>query len=121
MKVKLKLKGLDNEGVKMITFHSNSSVKLRHIARAINSSKLASWAFVLSLLLQLVSGERREALVRVQPGGIEVRGEYSHSGPNGINASGLIQTVSELLNLSNSNTKLCGKKNNLATIGYIIK
>eukprot|EP00057_Strongylocentrotus_purpuratus_P007026 XP_011661500.1 PREDICTED: RING finger protein 215 isoform X2 [Strongylocentrotus purpuratus] len=92
MKVKLKLKGLDNEGVKMITFHSNSSVKLRHIARAINSSKLASWAFVLSLLLQLVSGER-EALVRLQPGGIEVRGVYSRSGPNGINASGLIQTI----------------------------
>lgn len=105
MKVKLKLKGLDNEGVKMITFHSNSSVKLRHIARAINSSKLASWAFVLSLLLQLVSGERREALVRVQPGGIEVRGEYSRSGPNGINASGLIQTVSKLPLLKLTNKK----------------
>nr|XP_054749469.1 RING finger protein 215-like [Lytechinus pictus] len=92
MKMKLKMKGLENEAGKLTTHYPNSPVKLRHIAKVIKSSKLASWAFVLSLLLQLVSGER-EAIVRVQPGGIEVRGEYSRSGPSGLNASGLIQTI----------------------------
>ncbi|XP_063963456.1 RING finger protein 215-like isoform X2 [Lytechinus pictus] len=86
------MKGLGNKAGKVMTPYPNSPVKLRHIAKVLNSSKLASWAFVLSLLLQLVSGER-EAIVRVQPGGIEVRGEYSRSGPIGLNASGLIQTI----------------------------
>lgn len=92
MKGKFKHKDSGNAKFTTSVCNMRSSACLRYVAKAITSSKLASLAFVLSLLLQLVAGER-EAFVRVQPGGTVIQGMYSRSGPSGMNASGEMQTI----------------------------
>ncbi|XP_071502634.1 RING finger protein 215-like [Diadema antillarum] len=71
---------------------TGSSTSLRSVANACTSCKLSSWALVLSLLLQLVSGER-EAVIRVQPGGAAIQGSYAGSGPDRLNVTGVLRTI----------------------------